>query len=87
MMITGATGSGKTSILRVLHGLWPSAAGTVERYSTVQPKDVMFLPQKPFLSDGTLREQVFMKLRNVKRGKCQLCKPMERPGEEGGTCI
>ena len=31
MMITGATGSGKTSILRVLHGLWPSAAGTVEK--------------------------------------------------------
>ncbi|XP_072021661.1 lysosomal cobalamin transporter ABCD4-like [Amphiura filiformis] len=58
LMITGATGSGKTSILRVLHGMWPTAAGSVDRYPTVQPRDVMFLPQKPFLSDGTLREQI-----------------------------
>ena len=58
MMITGATGSGKTSILRVLHGMWPTAAGTVERFSAVQRRDVMFIPQRPFLTDGTLREQV-----------------------------
>ena len=42
--------------LQVLAGLWPCPAG-----GSVQmpPRDqVMFLPQKPFLLDGTLYEQV-----------------------------
>lgn len=58
LLIMGATGSGKTSLLRVLKGLWPLHCGKIRRYMSILEKDVMFVPQKPFLSDGTLRQQV-----------------------------
>ena len=53
MLVRGASGSGKTTLFRVLAGLWPFGRGRV-----ALPEDarVFFLPQKPYLSLGTLRE-------------------------------
>ncbi|XP_077989164.1 lysosomal cobalamin transporter ABCD4-like [Glandiceps talaboti] len=59
ILINGNTGSGKTSLLRVLHGLWTPVSGDVERFLTLGPKSVLYLPQKPYLTDGTLREQIY----------------------------
>ncbi|BGP43027.1 ATP-binding cassette long-chain fatty acid transporter pxa1 [Rhodotorula kratochvilovae] len=55
LLITGGNGSGKTAIARVLAGLWPVFDGVVSR-----PDDsrVMFLPQRPYLSSGSLRDQI-----------------------------
>ncbi|KAI8905894.1 ABC transporter transmembrane region 2-domain-containing protein [Gorgonomyces haynaldii] len=57
LMITGANGAGKTSILRVLAGLWPHFSGTITR---PEPKlsSIMYIPQRPYLAIGTLRDQV-----------------------------
>lgn len=54
ILITGGNGSGKTAIARVLAGLWPVWEGVVSR-----PRDaeIMFLPQRPYLSSGSLRDQ------------------------------
>ena len=51
--LVGPSGSGKTTLFRVLAGLWPFGRGRVGL-----PKDarVLFLPQKPYLPIGTLKE-------------------------------
>ncbi len=53
MLLRGPSGSGKTTLFRVLAGLWPFGKGRIGL-----PRDarVLFLPQKPYLPIGTLRE-------------------------------
>jgi putative ATP-binding cassette transporter len=50
--ITGASGTGKTILLRALAGIWPFGRGSIE----VPPREAtLFLPQRPYLPLGTLR--------------------------------
>lgn len=58
LMIMGPSSSGKSSLLRVLRGLWQPARGEVVRHKTMSHNGVFFLPQRAFFTDGTLREQV-----------------------------
>ena len=49
----GPSGSGKTTLFRVLAGLWPFGRGSI---ATPQDARVLFLPQKPYLPIGTLKD-------------------------------
>jgi vitamin B12/bleomycin/antimicrobial peptide transport system ATP-binding/permease protein len=55
VLLTGPSGSGKSTIFRAIAGIWPFGRGTVKR---PKAKRVLFLPQKPYLPIGTLRETV-----------------------------
>ncbi|KAI4132263.1 MAG: hypothetical protein LQ338_000815 [Usnochroma carphineum] len=57
-VISGPNGSGKSSIARLVAGLWPAYRGLVSRPRNIGADGIMFLPQRPYLSIGTLRDQV-----------------------------
>ena len=55
LLVVGPSGCGKTSFLRLLSGLWPASTGSVQRPPN---SELMFIPQKPYMLLGSLREQL-----------------------------
>jgi vitamin B12/bleomycin/antimicrobial peptide transport system ATP-binding/permease protein len=55
ILLRGRSGAGKTSLLRALAGIWREGGGTITRPPL---SDVMFLPQRPYMILGSLRDQV-----------------------------
>ena len=53
VLVTGASGSGKSTLLRTLAGIWPYGSG---RVTLPAGSTVLFLPQRPYLPLGTLRQ-------------------------------
>ena len=51
ILLTGPSGSGKSSLFRVFSGIWPFSSG-----GTQLPANTMFIPQRPYFPDGLLRD-------------------------------
>jgi putative ATP-binding cassette transporter len=50
VVVTGRSGTGKSTLFRAVSGIWPYARGNIE-----VPADMFFLPQRPYIPLGTLR--------------------------------
>ena len=56
LLIQGASGAGKTTLLKALAGIYPfETFGVAEQACLDKP---LFLPQRPYMPEGTLREAI-----------------------------
>jgi putative ATP-binding cassette transporter len=52
LLVSGPSGSGKSTLLRAIAGIWPFGKGKVRRSAG----RALFLPQRPYIPLGTLRD-------------------------------
>jgi putative ATP-binding cassette transporter len=55
VLLTGASGSGKSTIVRAIAGIWPFGRGEIR---AARDARILFLPQRPYLPIGVLRDVV-----------------------------
>ena len=71
----GPSGCGKSSILRAIAGLWNSGTGAIYR-----PKlnEILFLPQKPYMVLGSLRQQLLYPQSNLNISDVKIQEVLEK---------
>ncbi|RMZ56621.1 hypothetical protein APUTEX25_002710 [Auxenochlorella protothecoides] len=69
LLVTGPNGAGKSSLFRVLGGLWPLTAGAIRKpgggagdAAGGLSHEIFYVPQRPYVTVGTLQEQLLYPL-------------------------
>jgi vitamin B12/bleomycin/antimicrobial peptide transport system ATP-binding/permease protein len=76
VLVTGPTGAGKSTLLRAIAGIWPYGKGAVR----MAAGKFLFLPQKPYLPLGTLREALIYPSETTDLPESRLKEVMETVG-------
>ena len=62
LLITGASGCGKSTFMRTISGIWPFGKGSIV---VPQGQTRLFLPQRPYLPLGSLKEAILYPKENL----------------------
>jgi vitamin B12/bleomycin/antimicrobial peptide transport system ATP-binding/permease protein len=76
LLIMGATGAGKSTLLRAISGLWPFGKGRI----STSAKKPLFLPQRPYIPLGTLREAILYPYQPDHLGNADLAAALQQVG-------
>ena len=77
VLLKGTSGSGKTMLVRVLAGLWPFAIGRIRLPAGAK---TLFLPQRPYLPLGKLREVLWFPAPPPFGREAELCAALDSVG-------
>ncbi|MEO0706893.1 MAG: ABC transporter ATP-binding protein/permease [Cyanobacteria bacterium J06649_5] len=83
LLVMGPSGCGKSSLMRAIAGLWNSGTGTITK---PELKDLLFLPQKPYMVLGSLKQQILYPYPDTEINEQQLAsvlKQVNLPGLAG----